>query len=768
VRARRFPGVVSRVLAIALLLAVVVILAWILYALVGLRSVAQTKGTVQARELLAPVRIVRDERDVPHIIASNDHDVMFAQGYAEASDRLFQMDLLRRFVYGRLAEVIGQAALPADENARVAPIARIVEAQWAHMNQRDRMLVQAYCDGVNAAMREQPLPVEFHLLLYKPQPWRPQDSLAAGMATVLDLIDRWDDVIRRDAVLRATNAPPASDLYSITDPGYDAPLTSSSIAPVPKLSSRTAHTRSHVVLAPYVESPAKGSNEWAIGATRSSSGNAILANDPHLRLGIPGVWYVVDLHSKNFHVAGGSLAGTPGVILGHNDSIAWGATNATVVTEVVYRDNLKGAERRVETFHVRFGRDVKFTYYQTQHGFAAETHGKIAYAVDWNATHVFTSPLAAFRGLDQARNIAEALRALQTYPGPPQNFVIADRSGAAAYQLAGLIPKDPQWGLRVHADSDPQYAYVPFDQLPHVRASRSGIVFTANNRTYGDGYPLRLSPNFAAPYRARRIQQLLSSKSRFSIADFASFQRDTLSFPERDIARATLAALQRKRAQRDPKLQPYIAALSRWDGRFDPDSRGAPIAWELRRIAVASLARYNTGRLSETYQDSGNNADLVLLMRVLRERPRGWWRNSDYDDLLTSSLHLAVDTYGARMLQTWGEYAKVTVKHPLSSLGFSFLNGATFPGDGDSFGPHVQTQTHSQSFRAVWDVGNWDAGGMVIPSGESGEPASGHYTDLSAAWVEQRLQPLPFSDSAVRASARATLLLTPAAPSYRR
>jgi penicillin amidase len=753
-------GIVGRTIAAALIAVLLLIVAWIAYVAAGLGSASKIDGTASVPGLLAPVSIVRDDRDIPHIDARNDHDLFFAQGYVEASDRLFQMDLARRFVYGRLAEVLGPAAVAADENARVAPIAQIIDSQWAHTSARERAFVQAYSDGVNAAMKREPLPVEFRLLLYKPQPWRPQDSIAVGMATVLDLIDRWDDVIRRDAVARQRNAPPVEALYSITDPAYDAPIAPDAVAPVRPLRARPESSRSGIVLPPIAEKPPIGSNEWAVGAAHSSTRRALLANDPHLRLGIPGVWYLIDLKSNDMHVTGGSLAGTPGVILGHNDGVAWGATNGTVVTEAVYRDALKAAKQRVETFHVRFGHDVHFRYYETKHGFAAEVRHGTAYAVDWKAMQG-ASPLAAFLGLDEARNITQAVNALREYPGPPQNFVIADRSGKAAYQLAGFIPNDPLWGLRVHNSADPAYSFIPFDRLPHVAQSRSAIVFTANNRMYGAGYPLRLSPNFAAPYRAARIRQLLHTKTRFSVSNLAAFQTDTLSFPERDIARYTLAAIKHKRLEHDRGLRPYLSALARWDGRFDPGSRGAPIAWELRRIAVASLAKYNTGSLAAAYQASANNADLVLLMRVLRERPRGWWRRSDYDDLLVGSLKSAVAARGPRMLQTWGEYGHVTVKHALANLGFTFLNGATFPGDGDSFGLHVQTADHSQSFRAVWDVGNWDAGGIVIPSGESGEPGSGHYTDLSATWLRQRLVPLPFSDSAVRASARMTLTLTP-------
>jgi penicillin G amidase len=749
-----------RVLTLVVLALAGAVLSYTVYAVAGLRTAAHTSGNVRAPGLLAPVRIVRDDRDIPHIYAQNTHDMMFAQGYAEASDRLFQMDLLRRFVYGRLAEALGPSVLSADENARIVDVRSLVAKQWSKLDARERMMVQAFSDGVNAGMRTQPLPPEFHLLLYKPQAWQPQDSLAVGMATVLDLIDPWDDVIRRESVAAAAKGVPVRDLYSITDPAYDVPLTAGKPQPVPTLPPISIKARRTAVQQVAERAPI-GSNEWAIGAKHSATGRALLSNDPHLRLGIPGVWYLLDMRDGSTHVAGASLAGTPGVILGHNENIAWGATNGTVTTESVYRDTLKNARVRRETFHVRFGKDVTYAYYNTSHGFVAQTNGSRAFAVDWKALLSGVTPLRAFERLDRARSAADAIQALRSYPGPPQNFAIADRSGSVAYQLAGLIPNDPLWGLRVHARTDPSYAFIPFAALPHVMPSRNAIVFTANNRMYGDGHAYRLSPNFAAPYRAHRIRQLLYGKAKLGTGDLAAFQNDTLSLPERDIARAALAALQRKHLQNDPQIEPYARALTQWDGRFDPNSRGAAVAFELRRSAAARLAAYLTGATQADYQSSANTADVVLLMRVLRERPRGWWPNGDYDDLLVTSLRSAVKEHGPRMLQTWGEYGKVTVRHPLAALGFAFLNGAAFPGDGDSYGLHVQTADHSQSFRAVWDVGNWDAGGIAIPSGESGEPASGHYTDLSPSWIAEKLQPLPFSDDAVRRAAKAVLTLTP-------
>jgi penicillin amidase len=735
---------------VSLVVAIIVVYAINAYA--GMRAAAQTSGILQVAGLNAPVEIVRDDRGIPHIRARNDADLFFAQGFAEGSDRLFQMDFIRRYVFGRLSEVVGQPALHSDENARVVDIRGIVARQWLALRARDRAMLQSFSNGVNAAMRQQPLPVEFRLLLYRPEPWKPQDTLAAGMATVLDLIDSWDDVIRRDDVARHRAVPiRLTDLYTITDPAYDAPIAPSRPLRVPSLQPLLINKA--LQSAASIERASIGSNEWAVGANHSVTGRALLANDPHLRLGIPGVWYLVELRSPALHIAGATLPGVPGVILGHNNDIAWGATDATVVTEVVYRTNFKNARTRWETFHVRFGRDVRTAYKQTAHGFTAQSNGVDAYAVDWNVATQPRTPVTAFAGLDRARSIREALAALGPYPGPPQNFVVADRSGAVAYHIAGLIPHDPSWGLRVHAASDPHYGYIGFQQLPQVAASRDALLFTANNRTYGEGYPYRLSPSFGPPYRAARIKMLLHSRAQLSIEDMSAFQADTLSLPERDLARAILAAVRRKGLTKDRALSPYVTALAQWNGRFDPNSRGAAIAWEVRRVAVAQLARSLVPKLYEDYQTSADGSDFMLLMRLLRARP--------LDDLLVVSLRKAIETDGVHLLEPWSEFSAVTIRHPLASLGFSFLNGAKLPGDGDGYSIHVQRATSSQSFRAVWDVGNWDAGGITIPSGESGEPGSGHYKDQSPAWIAQRLIPLPFSDPAVRAAARATLTLQP-------
>lgn len=365
---------------------------------------------------------------------------------------------------------------------------------------------------------------------------------------------------------------------------------------------------------------------------------------------------------------------------------------------------------------MRFGLPVRQRYYRGTREFGATLPDGRFVLVRWDAYADPRSAFSAFDHLDRARSIADGLRALRLYPGPTQNFVLADTSGSVAYQLAGNIPDDPAWARSIHPASDLARTYpnVPFDGLPRVAPSRDAIVWTANNKMYGAGYPYRLSPEFSPPYRAYRIAQLLKARARYDIAYFASMQLDTLSLPELDLARKFY------RGERALRL------LGGWDGRFVPSSRAATAAAELRRYLTHNV----------------NQRIIAVLLR-----------NREHCCETFISLPLP--------FVSWGVAGAVMPKHPLASLGISFLNGTTFPGDGDAFTVHVQSSGLSQSFRAVWDVGNWDAGGISIPQGESGEPGSPHYTDEAADWMAGRLLPLSYSRAAVEADARERLTLVP-------
>jgi penicillin amidase len=705
-----------RIASRAVLGVLVLIAAAILFAVIdvaiGMRAHARVTGFVSGLDLHAPVSVLRDARGVPHVVATDDRDLFFAQGYVEASDRLFQMDLLRRFVEGHLAEVFGRAALSTDETERSVPVRSIVDAQWRRMDPRSRSVLLAFTEGVNAAMQREPLPVEFRLLAYRPKPWTPADSLAIGMAEVLDLIDDWNAIAPRDAAYRKGGTKLLDALFPLTDPCYDAPVTrglqaigpGAPCAKRPSLLSILADARAPI-----------GSNEWAAGARHTLTGRALLANDPHLALSIPGIWYLVDLHSPALHVAGATLPGEPGVLLGHNERVAWGMTDGTTASLSVFNPpaQLDPNGWRTETFAVRFGSSVRRRFYSTPREFGVTTDDGRFVLVRWRAYDHPSFPGTLFFDLDRARSIDAALAALRTWEGPTHNFALADTSGRVAYAMAGPIPNDPLWARRFHPAADLKNAYPPvaWQLMPRVAPSRDGVVWTANNEVYGPGYPLRLSPQFAAPYRAYRIAQLLRARTTYDVGYFARMQMDVLSLPERELARSAAPALRTS----DPDL---AGALARWNGEMTGDSAAATAAQALR----VALTQGTKGRMPAVLDN-------------VQHSPQ------------------SVKAQIAWPAQTWDAAGAVAVSHKLSALGVDFLNGVTLPGYGDAFTLHVQYPKYSQSFRAVWDVGNWDAGGITLPQGESGEPGSGHYTDQAAAWIAGRLWPLPFSDAAVQRTA---------------
>ena len=684
------------------------LLVYAAYVSFGVAAAPMVSGTLAALPLDAPIRIVRDARDITHIRAHTKHDLFFAQGYAEASDRLFQMDLMRRFIYGRLAEILGPLQLGLDEQNRYLDARDIAAREWLRLGVQERSALQAFSDGVNAAMRTQPLPVEFRLLLYQPERWKAQDSLAILLAVAASVSDWPGDVIARDRLWRELGARRFEESFPLSDGNYDL-------------------SRSRVA----------GSNAWAAGSVLTRSHHALIANDPHLDLYVPGIWYVIELHSPAFHAAGASVPGVPGVMLGHNEHIAWATTNALAATLSLFRSrDLSNRYWQTERFGVRFAASAQKRYYRAPEGFAfGDADARGAILVRWRPYLDARSPLGTILQLNAARDVSSALDILSHYPGPPQNFVLADDRGMVAYHLAGAIPNDPAWGRYVHADASMigKISSIPYEQLPGIAPSRTGIVISANNKMYGSSYRYRLSAGFAPPYRAFRIAQLLRMRKRYDIAYFARMQMDAFSAIDREFAhRIALYG----RAHPDVLPESTLRVLAAWDGNFSPASRTATLEHALRVNAIDSadapyriLNDLRRGRLPEEVADS------------VRSTVGLDWRET--------------------LDQPWSQAGAVKVAHPLGLLGMPFLNGYTLPGFGDEQTLHVQSPGFAQSFRAVWEIGDWDAGGIAIPSGESGYPGSGHYTDLTRAWIAGKLMPLPFSDAAVRKATRATLTLQP-------
>ena len=437
------------------------------YVAEGLHEAAATGGTISAPGLRAPVTIVRDGRDVPHIRATNDRDLYFAEGYVQASDRLFQLDLTRRYAYGRLAEVLGAKALALDEAQRAVDVDAIARRQLRAMSSRERDALVAFSDGVNAAAA-QPLPVEFRMLLYRPAPWRPKDSIAVSVVASLALAEPWHDVFVRDVAWRRESRHCFDALFPLSDARYDVTVDG---ARVVRRSSAPASNCDDTGVAMVRRTGAIGSNAWAAGAARARDGRALVANDPHLDLTIPGIWYLVDIESPDLHAAGATIPGIPGVVLGHNERVAWASTNAEMTTASIFHVPRppRGA-RQIERFHVRFAPDATAAYYRTARDFSVpdENDRDSIALVRWPIYAEPRSTIATVFALDRARSAREALAVLARYRGSPQNFIVADARGAAAFHVAGLVPNDPAWGRYVHRADDLRrdFAPLPFAKLP--------------------------------------------------------------------------------------------------------------------------------------------------------------------------------------------------------------------------------------------------------------------------------------------------------------
>jgi penicillin amidase len=507
---------------------------------------------------------------------------------------------------------------------------------------------------------------------------------------------------------------------------------------------------------------------------------ALLGNDPHLELRIPGVWWLVDLEAPTIHVAGATLAGVPGVVLGHNQRVAWGATNGNIADVRIYRETFASpnsdryrvdgawvrAEHRTETFKVRFAKPVTQDYLRTRHGFVFEDRGTIKLAAAWTADLERRASFDAFDAVDRAPTANAGMRAFAHYVGPAENFVFADDFGYAGYELAGKVPLDDAWGLSAHdgpTSPAPPAHYVPFATMPHLAPGRNVIAYSANNRVYGNGYPYRLTADFAPPYRAARIAAHLV-KRPYDIATFSAIQADVYSLPETELSFDAVQAFIRKGLANDADFRDALEAFRTFDGNFTGDSRGAVFVTVLRRAAVERLVRLHMRpSVGIRYLNSDQGAAFVALLRALRDRPHGWVPGDDYDAFLVAAMRdgiAALRKHGAYD-QTWADFGARTAQHPLAGFGLAMWNGLPFPGLGDAYTPHVQAPANAQSFRAVWDVGNWNAGGIVIPQGESGEPGSAHYRDGAPIWLQGNLVPLPFADAEVDRSAESTLTLVP-------
>jgi len=757
----------------------------------------QLDGMVQVPGLAVEVEVRRDARGVPHLRAQSLEDLFFAQGYVTAQDRLWQMDLSRRLAQGELSEIFGERTLRLDIENRKLGFRQVCERAVRDLDAESERIFAAYARGVNAfmSMHRDRLPIEFMLLGYQPRPWREVDSFGVALNMAKSLNTTWPDELMRERIRAKVGPELYADLFPDHSP-FDRPVAElpSALPPGPK-DPRFASMPGSADLAPVLaavistveRSPAGlGSNNWVVNGTRTLSAKPLLANDPHLELSLPSVWYLAHLKAPGLHVCGASLPGLPAVIIGHNERIAWGVTNTGPDVQDLYvesfhsRDRRKylhnmewvEAEVRDEVVKVRGKRDYHFTVKVTRHGPVVAQAGNRDLALRWSALEPHGLPFP-FLKINQARNWQEFASALRGFASPMQNFVYADVDDNIGFYAAGQIPIRKQGdGTLPSPGPTEDYewtAYVPFESLPHAYNPVSGIIATANGRIVPDGYPYFITSKWEAPYRTARTHQLLEAAGRLTVADMLRIQADIHSLEDQWLAKQLLAAGTRHPPE-GADVEYALHLLATWDGEARWDS-AAPLVCEVTRRAL--LERILKPKLGSDLSGYHWPMSMTFLENVLTNQWARWLPPGDgnFNVTLIKSLEEGVTRVpqlvgsGDGTAWQWGKTIPLTFRHPLSSgsplLG-RLMNVGPLPQAGTSTTVKQTTPNIGPSMRMVVDLSNLDNSVENIALGQCGQVFSPHYRDQVEAWYKGRSFPMLFSDSAVETGTVHRLVLIPA------
>jgi penicillin G amidase len=762
------------------------------------RALPQVDGTITIPGLTAPVNVIRDAQGVPHIQAANVDDLFFAQGYVTAQDRLWQMDVSRRYAAGELAEIFGPKLLEHDIQQRYLQIRNVVDRAVSGLNPRDRQFFEDYARGINAFIdsHRDRLPLEFVILRYEPKPWRIADSLLVGANMSQMLNTQYDVELWREKVIQHLTPELIADLYpnrSWRDhpPGVESEtLNDQPPSGVPNRKRRTIDQRHTTVVSDAgISDPPRsdcdqclpGSNNWAISGEHTVSGKPLLSNDMHLAHQIPNIWYEAHLKSGTFDVAGLTLPGLPFVMVGHNQRIAWGFTNLGPDVQDLFIENFNQnrqvetpqgfvtPERHFETIHVKGASDLQFDVIVTRHGpiitpILPGERRQIALQWTLYDPSILTDP---FFDVDSASNWQEFRAAFSKFGGPAENVVYADVDGHIGYQATGKIPVrlsgDGLLPVSGADDSHNWKGYIPFEELPSVFDPPSGMVATANARITPDNYRYLLANNWFEPYRTERIYRVLDNGQKFKPADMLNLQTDIYSDVDHFFADHFVYAIDH--SKNVPQRVRRAAEIMRgWDGRMVADSAAPTIAYYSRRRLMRLILQSKLGPDYEFYSWGRSVAALETI--VDRRLPR-WLPPSfaNYDELLVKAVEETLEAAPRDLTSwNWGKQLPVEVQHPvLGSIPIlSWFSGTgKHPQSGDGVTVKQIGRTFGPSERMTVDFSNLDNSTLNIVVGQSGHLLSPHYNDQFKAWYEGSTFNLPFSDSAVQSAKQHALTLTP-------
>jgi penicillin amidase len=785
-----------------------------------LHSLPTTDGVVKVRGLRSTVTIIRDGYAVPHIVASSDYDAFYAMGYVHAQDRLWQMEYQRRLGQGRLSEVFGSDTLVSDQYMRTLGLYSAAKASLAHLDERAISSLEAYSRGVNAWLDgNNELPPEFHLLNFEPEFWRPEDSLLQIKLMAQNLGFNHRQELTFDLLVNHLGVVKASQLM-LDYPSEAVTVTEASnlLDPAIRNGLLTHDDRMRHELR--VGGEGIGSNGWVVSGAHTQTGMPLLANDPHLSMEIPSSWYLAEIKGDRLHVSGATYPGLPMVILGHNQAIAWGGTALGADVQDLYLERTNPAnEDQYEVEGEWRPMDIdeewiivkpdfpsaltdpipplKWEVRRTRHGpLITDVLNKTGYplALRWTALEEEDKSYQSLLDINYASNWQEFRSALVSYVAPTLNFLYADAHGNIAYIAGGKVPKRrngdgrlpvPGWESKHEWDG-----YVPFDELPQSLNPESGFIVSANNKNHDDDYPHLISTNWAPPYRAQRIEQVIraavASGKKLSVGDFARLQGDLMSLQAAELL-PFIGSLSAHTAH----LESALATLREWDGTMAEDSVAAALyeSW---------FRHFNRSLLNDDLRGDLLHPERLDRLLVFAEQLNPVFVNDvivnsggkntfDWCDQILTADHETCEAIALRALdkateelfsitgdqKTWGDIHPVRLKHRgfsnMQLLGSIFDRTARSPGSG--FSVNVGSWLYSKdegyeqvvgaTYRQVIDLADWNNSGFINNTGQSGNILSHHYDDNISRHHQQVLLPMHFGNPSALSN-DAVLRLQPA------
>ena len=770
------------------------------------RSFPAVSGTIDAKGLTQDVQVYRDDFGVPHIIAQSEYDAFFTVGFTHAQDRLWQMEITRRAGMGRLSEVLGEPALSIDKMFHTLGLWRQSQKLSLSLDDDTRKALQAYADGVNnfISTHTGKYPIEFDMLHIEPEPWTVEHSLLVSRLMAWELnYSRWIDLLLAELVQRFGEEQ-AKEIFPYWP--ENAPL----IVPKEVMGKSFAED-----LRPFFDAEGayrsllgiraleSGSNAWALSGTKSTTGKPLLANDPHLLLMSPARWYEIHFVAPSLDVAGMSIPGVPFVIVGRNQRIAWGVTNAMMDDEDFYIERVDSLQHptryllnntwlpmgeTIDTIVVKGSLPVALSIYRTHRGPIVNKMEPMAHAASslismrWTG-YESSNEAGAFYHIDKAGSWQEFQEALKSFAVPAQNFVYADIDGNIAYRTGGKLPirktKGPTLPFPGWTDEYDWMGFVPFDQMPHVINPPEGFIATANNKIVDDSYPYALSHHWESPWRSMRISEVLSEQNAFTVEETERLQCDLISLQAREMVPYILHAYDSTRIT-EGDVKTALEYLRNWNFEMRKEDVSSTLFQATVNKLIYNIFHDKMGDQLYGLYDTLASTPLSALEHLLKNPNSEWFDDRSTpvretrDDIIRRSLSDALtmlksDLGGSLKEWQWGRVHTVTFRHVFGANNIlsGIFNVGPFPVGGSHatinvgqyFIAHSFQSAVGPSMRQIFNLADINDTRTVLPPGQSGQVFTSHYKDQISLWLNGGYKLRPMRRSVLESTCHEILTL---------